>query len=412
MSSPLASSDWKALRSVYDSAFACSLGFFVVRFLIPIIAYGSMGASATQVALIFSLLTLGATLFSPVAGKVVKRGQRRESIFFGATVRALAYSGMAVSITILNIEILIINSLIWGLGAAFYRVGSDAEISERVMRENRAEAFGRREAANGRGQVIGAFIGFTLLFASENAVIVFLFYAAANLLGGLIVVRHRPPLEIQKGLPNGPSSVSVLSFGIAALVIAAALDTFISALLSPFVELYILEVFTTDILLVALVYLPGGIIAGIFGGQMGRFADHKSKIGIVSAAVIVGALSTLGLVVVPQYLVFPTNLLMVAVLFSIGTITGTMAYTVMSSVFGTAYEGRAGEGFGMFETAMGFSRFSAPLVGGILWDFLDPSAPFILVGLSGFILVPIYAYGMKKYEQAIQGKESYEGIVL
>lgn len=412
MSSPLASSDWKALRSVYDSAFACSLGFFVVRFLIPIIAYGSMGASATQVALIFSLLTLGATLFSPVAGKVVKRGQRRESIFFGATVRALAYSGMAVSITILNLEILIINSLIWGLGAAFYRVGSDAEISERVMRENRAEAFGRREAANGRGQVIGAFIGFTLFFASENAVIVFLFYAAANLLGGLIVVRHRQPLEIQQGLPNGPSSLSVLSFGIAALVIAAALDTFISALLSPFVELYILEVFTTDILLVALVYLPGGIIAGIFGGQMGRFADHKSKIGIVSAAVIVGALSTLGLVVVPQYLVFPTNLLMVAVLFSIGTITGTMAYTVMSSVFGTAYEGRAGEGFGMFETAMGFSRFSAPLVGGILWDFLDPSAPFILVGLSGFILVPIYAYGMKKYEQAIQGKESYEGIVL
>ena len=93
---------------------------------------------------------------------------------------------------------------------------------------------------------------------------------------------------------------------------------------------------------------------------------------------------------------------MVALLFSIGTVTGTMAYTVMSSIFGTAYEGRASEGFGMFESAMGFSRFSAPLVGGILWDFLDPTAPFILVGLSGFVLVPIYAYGMKKYEQAVQ----------
>jgi hypothetical protein len=82
-----------------------------------------------------------------------------------------------------------------------------------------------------------------------------------------------------------------------------------------------------------------------------------------------------------------------------------MAYTVMSSVFGTAYEGRASEGFGMFEAAMGFSRFTAPLVGGILWDFLDPTAPFILVGFSGFILVPIYAYGMKKYEQAMQQQD-------
>jgi len=408
----LASNDWRALRSVYNSAFACSLGFFVVRFLLPIIAYGSMRASATQVALIFSLLTLGAALFSPIAGRVAKRGRRRESIFFGATVRALAYSGMAISIITLNVDILIINSLIWGLGAAFYRVGSDAEISERVLRENRAEAFGRREAANGRGQVIGAFVGFTLLFTFESTVIVFLFYAAANLIGGLMVVRHRPPLEKQSHIPASPNGISVISLGIAALVVAAALDTFISALLAPFVELYILEVFTTDILLVALVYLPGGIIAGMFGGHMGRIADHKSKIGIVSVAVIVGALSTLGLVFIPAVFGFPVDLLMIALLFGIGTITGTMAYTVMSSVFGTAYEGRAGEGFGMFESAMGLSRFSAPLVGGILWDFLDPSAPFILVGLSGFILVPIYAFGMKKYEQAIINKMSSEKVVL
>ncbi|MFW9817421.1 MAG: hypothetical protein ACFFEW_15975, partial [Candidatus Thorarchaeota archaeon] len=87
--------------------------------------------------------------------------------------------------------------------------------------------------------------------------------------------------------------------------------------------------------------------------------------------------------------------------FAIGSVTSVMAYTVMSSIFGTAYAGKASEGFGLFEAAMGFSRFIAPLVGGVLWDFLDPTAPFILVGFSGFILVPIYAYGMQKYERAI-----------
>lgn len=399
-------SDWRALKSVYDSAFFCSLGFFVVGFLIPIIAYTTMGASATEVALVFSLLTLGAAIFSPVAGKVAKRGRRRESIFFGATMRAVAYTGMAISILLVNITLLILTSLIWGLGAAFYRVGSDAEISERVLTENRAEAFGRREAANGRGNVIGAFIGFTVLFSfNGNAFPVFILYAITNLIGGILVIRKKAPLE-ELTEPTKESMVkSAIGIGIAALVLAAAIDTFISALLSPFVELYILEVFTTDILLVALVYLPGGILQGVFGGLMGRFADHKSKVGIVSAAVIVGATSTLGLVFIPTLFIFPLNLLLVAFLFAIGSITATMAYTVMSSAFGTAFAGRASEGFGMFEAAMGFSRFTAPLVGGLLWDFLDPTAPFILVGLSGFILVPIYAYGMRKYEQVVQIQE-------
>ena len=230
-------------------------------------------------------------------------------------------------------------------------------------------------------------------------------YAIANLIGGILVIKERPPLEALRE-PTVESMVKrAIGIGIAALVLAAAMDTFISALLAPFVELYILEVFTTDILLVALVYLPGGILQGTFGGLMGRFADHKSKIAIVSSAVIVGATSTLGLVFIPTLLQYPYDLAMVAFLFAVGTITTTMAYTVMSSVFGTAYEGRASEGFGMFEAAMGFSRFSAPLVGGILWDFLDPTAPFILVGLSGFILVPIYVYGMRKYEQALHARQ-------
>jgi len=396
------SSDWGALKSVYDSAFFCSLGFFVVGFLIPIIAYGPMGASATEVALVFSLLTLGAAIFSPIAGRFAKRGRRRESIFFGATMRAVAYIGMATSILLVDITLLILNSLIWGLGAAFYRVGSDAEISERVLAENRAEAFGRREAANGRGGVIGAFVGFTVLFSFEgNTFPVFILYAIANLVGGIIVIRKKPPLEEQTQSVAKSIVKSAFGIGIAALVLAAAIDTFISALLSPFVELYILEVFTTDILLVALVYLPGGILQGVFGRLMGRFADHKSKIGIVSSAVIIGAMSTLGLVFMPILLPYPFDLVLVAVLFATVSMTAVMAYTVMSSVFGTAYAGRASEGFGMFEAVMGFSRFTAPLVGGILWDFMDPTAPFILVGLSGFILVPIYVYGIRKYEQAI-----------
>ncbi len=394
-------SDWRALTSVYNSSFLCSLGFFVVSFLIPIIAYGNMGASATEVALVFSLFTLGTAIFAPVVGKFAKRERRRSSIFIGTVIRAIAYVGMATSVVVGNKYILILNSLIWGIGAAFYRVGSDAEISERVLHENRAEAFGKRAAANGKGSVVGAFVGFTILMSSPDSgiVLVFLFYSVMNLVGGIIVITNRPPLESLTERVTSLNAKGFIGLGIAALVLAAAIDTFISALLSPFVELYIIEMFTTDLALIALIYLPGGIISGVFGGHLGRFADHRNKVLIVSAAVFIGAISTLGLVFMPVILPWPYNLLSIAILFSIGSVTGIMAYTVMSSIFGTVYQGRASEGFGMFEAVMGFSRFTAPLVGGLLWDFLDPSAPFILVGFSGFLLVPIYVYGMKQYER-------------
>jgi len=394
-------SDWKALTSVYNSSFLCSFGFAIVGFLIPIIAYGTMGASATEVALVFSLLTLGSALFAPVAGKFAKRERRRSSIFIGAFVRAIAYAGMATSIVLGSKYILIFNSLIWGLGAAFYKVGSDAEISERVLHENRAEAFGKRSAANAKGSIVGAVIGFTIFMYYPNLgiVLMFLFYSLVNLMGGILVITIRPPLESIAERGSTLKAKNFIGVGIAALVLAAAVDTFISALLSPFVELYIIEKFTTDLGLIGLIYLPGGIISGVFGGQLGRFSDHRNKVAIVSVAVFIGAISTLGLVFIPVILPLPYNLLSIAVLFSISSVTGLMAYTVMSSIFGTAYQGRASEGFGMFEAAMGLSRFTAPLVGGLLWDYFDPSAPFILVGLSGFILVPVYVYGMKKYEK-------------
>lgn len=406
-------SDWRSLKSVYNSAFLCSLGFFMVGFLIPIVAYDYMSASAIEVALVFSMLTLGAAVFSPVAGRFTKGVKRRYSVLLGALVRAVAYSGMAITIYLVPViggdtavNILIINSLVWGVGGAFYRVGIDAEVSERVLHENRAEAFGRREAANARGSIVGAYIGFTILLGTDELYTVFLFYALMNVIGGILVIRVQPLLEEKEETIISSKLKAAIGIGIAALVLAAAIDTFISALLRPFVELYILEIFTTQVEIVALVYLPGGLVSGILGGYMGRLADHSSKAAIVSAAVFVGAISTMALVIVPIFFDNPVDLLLIAILFAIGSVTGTLGYTVMSSVFGTAYEGRAGEGFGMFEGVMGLARFSAPIIGGILWDFIDPTTPFIVVGLTGFLLIPIYVYGVRQYEKVLRVRTS------
>ncbi len=407
-----ATSDWPRLGSVYRSAFFCSFGFFVVSFLIPIIAYSYMGASGTEVALVFSLLILGSAVFSPVAGRFAARGLRRQCISAGAIVRAAAYLGMASAIALGSLSNLIVNSLLWGLGAAFYQVGSDSEISEMVLRENRSEAFGRREAANGQGSVIGAFVGFTVL-AFFGIGSVFLLYAAMNLIGGLIVLQKGPSLEPRAERARSRDAQFLVGAGILALVLAASLDAFITALMGPFVELFIINMFNPSLEMLAFVYLPGGIMSAILGGSMGRLADRKNRIAIVSLAVVVSSSSSLLLVAIPWIVaalraVIPPlaalsetdlGLILIAVLFTIQSVTAVLAYTVMSAIFGTAYEGRAGQGFGIFEGATAFSRFVGPIAGGVLWDTVNPTAPFVLVGVAGYLVIPAYRIGMRRFEQ-------------
>ncbi|MHA1929091.1 MAG: MFS transporter, partial [Candidatus Thorarchaeota archaeon] len=205
-----------------------------------------------------------------------------------------------------------------------------------------------------------------------------------------------------------------------ALVIAAAIDSFVMAFLSPFVELYVLHEITTAVELVALAYLPSGIISAMLGGSIGRYADKANKVLIVSGAALIVSVCTFALAFLPQIIIllgstFPmfvvgvqSRIIMIAVLFTFQGVAGTSAFMVMSSVLGTAYEGRANEGFGMFEAAMGLARFSGPLVGGILWDTYSPMTPFIFVGLAELLLIPAYFLGMKRYEQMLTEKGEEE----
>ena len=391
-------SDWKSLKSVYNSAFFCSLGFFFAGFILPIIAYGYLAASAVEVAFIFALLTLGTALFSPVAGKIVKAGRRRIAIAAGAFARALAYIGMAVGVWLGSVELLTLNSLIWGMGAAFYWVGSDAEISERVYQHNRSEAFGRREAMTSRGSVIGAFAGFSLLMIVDISA-PFIFFAIMNAVGGIIVLGKYPPFRSESNTGMQLKMENIIAFGIAALVIAAAIDAFGMSLLSPFVELLIIYRMDTgfsydSIITVATIYLPPGIVSSILSSHVGRYADKANKVTLVAAASLVGSITNIMLVIAP-------NLWWIAIIFMIQNVVGAAGYFVLASVFGTAYEGHAEEGFGWFGGILGIARFSGPIIGGLLWEGIDPTAPFILIAALELLLVPIYYLGMRRYQNLL-----------
>jgi MFS family permease len=328
----------------------------------------------------------------------VKAGRRRTAIAAGAFARSFSYGGMAIGVWLSSVPILTLNSLIWGMGAAFYWVGSDAEISERVYEHNRSEAFGRREAMTSRGSVIGAIVGFFLVGFVDIST-PFLFFAIMNAIGGFMVLGKYPPFRSETSTSTPLKMENIIAFGIAALVIAAAIDAFGMSLLSPFVELLIIYRMDTgfsfdSIIIVAMIYLPPGIISSILSAHIGRYADKANKVTLVAAASLVGSITNIMLVIAP-------NLWWIAIIFMIQNVVGAAGYFVLASVFGTAYEGHADEGFGWFGGILGLARFSGPIIGGFLWEGINPTAPFIFVALMELLLVPIYYLGMRRYQKLL-----------
>src|SRR4030042_3843891 len=67
------------------------LGFFFLDFSIPFIAKNELNASGLEMGLLYSIITLGALLSSPIAGWLTDRTSRSKLVFFGAVGRGISY---------------------------------------------------------------------------------------------------------------------------------------------------------------------------------------------------------------------------------------------------------------------------------------------------------------------------------
>ncbi len=368
----------------------------MANFLIPIIAYDFLNASGTEVGLILAVVSLGSIAIAPITGRLASPERRRKVMATGGMIVAIGYSLALLAISFKSVGLLILIGGFWGTGAGIYMVSNDAEISDGVSGRNRSEAFGHRQAILSQGRIIGTIIGFAILFLIDINVL-FLLYTFVTFFSAFVLFQSSKSESSEKEnkvIVDAPGAVSV---GAVLLIIAVSVDAFISGILSPFIQLFVIDQFSNSIEHIAIVYFPGAIIIAIIGRKLGILADKSNKIILVSLSVAMSSVSILALVFVRElFLSFEVALLVVAMLFTIGRVTATLSYTTITSVYGDAFQGHAGRGFGILEASIGLSSFIAPLIGGLLWDYIGHSAPFILVGISGFFIIPIYAIGIRK----------------
>ncbi|MHA1196673.1 MAG: MFS transporter, partial [Promethearchaeota archaeon] len=141
-----------------------SSGFFFLGFLIPILARTNMMASGFEVSLIISIQVLGRTISGIIIGYISDRTKSRTKlVLIGSFGRGLSYFIIYIAIILNSLLLLGLGTMTLGFMAGVFWVPFNILIAEKSNKDNRSQAYGKRNSANAIGQMIGALIGFNIL---------------------------------------------------------------------------------------------------------------------------------------------------------------------------------------------------------------------------------------------------------
>jgi len=397
-----------------------SLGFFFIGFLIPIIARQNMNASGFQVSLLISLQVLGRTMSGIGAGYFTDRlKNRRILVLVGSFGRGISYFIIYLSIIINSILILTMGMFALGFMAGIFWIPLNTLVAEKSNKDNRSQAYGKKNSANAIGQILGALFGFNfLIIASTFTSSTFIIYAGipvfgvANFIAGIKFFKEiDESVKFDQIISNSDLNLETekekfskfVIIGMFFLLIVILVSSINSSIAKPFLNIYMIENIESNIQLVTYAYLPAGILATLLAPKLGELIDRlKPAIGITITSSL-GALVT-------WLLINSLNIWIFSVLLLFDLMIAIATELLLQNLISRISLKHRGKLFGIGDFFSASGNVIGPLIGGILWDANGPTYPFIISIFIELSLIPLYlivAYILipnltEKYENRIK----------
>ncbi len=399
-----------------------SAGFFFTDFIIPFSGM-KMGGSGLEIGIMFSFIVLGSAMSALFVGYLTDRMRKSTLILIGAMGRGASYAIMYAAALINSLALMTVGTFVLGMFVEFFWVPFDALVSVKSCKDNRSYAFGKRQAAIGKGMLIGGVAGVAIFaLASENTpgVIALLYspmllYCACNVIGGLLFLRNvderatysgcfenaggnveaarTPGQETVTTVPakkkgkNRPAPGFMLGFML--LLASYFLSAINGTIAKPFLQIYMLKVIIDDPVLVLLAYAPAGTMAMLFSPRLGRLTDKlEPKWGIMIFSSL-GALVTLVLINVRVLWIF--SVLLVA-----DNVLALASNLLLASIFSRISIKNRGKVLGIGSSVNNAGGAVGPIAGGILMDTQGMAVPFIASIFIELALIPPYLLALKR----------------
>ncbi len=200
---------------------------------------------------------------------------------------------------------------------------------------------------------------------------------------------------IENGEDDNKKPSKVFYFGFSVLILTILVTSITGTIYSPFISAFLIENllpgFSARILpiIVMIVYFPAQVISQLMAPILGKVFDRISPpisiifIGIFKALMIwllIWALSPFdfALILIFLYIAAEANIYLIQAIMSRVSIK------------------HRGEIFGLNMWIDRLGRVIGPLIGGILWDTMGYSVPFIISIYIGLCLIPIFILAIRK----------------
>jgi MFS family permease len=401
-------------RAMINNLMLNSLGFFFLDFILYYFTSQILNASGLQVGFIFTLHIIGNLISSTFTGFITdKVKSKKRLVLFGSIGRGIAYFFLYFALFFTDLIGIYIGYFFLGFFVGFFWVPFNTLIAQKSHKSVRSQAFGKKEAAQGRGLMVGAILGFTIFNVTinftANPLIIYLaipIYGLVNFYAGIrfnrivdesIIISDPPDNnENNNNMKTQLSKIMVMGFVLISIVLFLA--SLNGSLSRPFLNKYLLEVVTNDPLIASFAYIPAGIISMLLAPKLGSFLDHiKPELGI-SFASIFGALVT-------WFLINTKDLVTFSILLTLDIAIVQSASLVIQNLLSRITLKHRGKIFSSFQFFMSVGSILGPILGGLAWDYVGITAPFLISIIVELCLIPFYVFAVLMIKPYL--KEAY-----
>ncbi|MFX0031104.1 MAG: MFS transporter [Candidatus Hodarchaeota archaeon] len=394
-----------------------SFGFFFLEFLIPFHVSQVLGATGTELGVIFAMNLIGHIISSSFTGFLTDRlKSKTRLILLGSFGRGIAYFWLYGAFILNSLIGIMLGNFFIGFFVGFFWIPFDTLIAEKSNKNNRANAYGKRNSAIGIGMLIGSLIGFPIfsffVSLSSNPLLIYIpivLFGISNFFAGIQFIRKVDEsikfnnFEVSLEKSNNQKRTSKLSahflVGLIFISFVLFLANINGSLAKPFLNLYLLKNIVNDPTIAVWVYLPSGIVSMLLAPKLGNLVDRlKPSVGISIA-------STLG-AIITWFLINTTNLWLFSLLLIFDMTVIHTANLVIQNLLSRISLKHRGKIFSVFRVFLNIGNIIGPILGGLVWDFLGMKAPFIISIIVELCLIPFYILGVYVLKPFL--KEKYE----
>ena len=405
-------------RVMINNLILNSLGFFFLDFILYYFTSEILNASGLEVGFIFTLHIIGNLISSTFTGFITDIAKsKKRLVLLGSIGRGIAYFILYIALFFADLIGIYIGYFFLGFFVGFFWVPFNTLIAQKSRKDVRSQAFGKKEAALGKGLMIGAILGFvifnTAIGFTQNPLVIYLaipIYGIVNFYAGirfnrivdenLIISAPTNENNSDNNLKTEIPKIMILGFILISIVLFLA--SLNASLSRPFLNKYLLEVVTNNPLFASLAYIPAGTISMLLAPKLGKMLDRiKPELGI-SLASVLGALVT-------WFLINTQDLITFSILLTLDIAIAQSSGLVVQNILSRMTLKHRGKIFSAFQFFMSIGNILGPILGGLAWDFIGIRAPFFISIIVELCLIPFYILAVLIIKPYL--KETYYNVV-